>query len=412
MEVSPKTLDFIAQHLNDDVRQLALKGCPQDVDLPFVLQQIAGHQTARRKLPSWAAIDGLIYPPHINMEQCSSEATARYKANIITRLVHEQQDDKPLRFVDLTGGLGVDFAFICQSLRRETNETFETYVEQNAQLCAISSHNLHLLGINAEVVCADATDYLRQMKEADVIYLDPARRDSHGAKTFAISDCTPDVLSLREELLRKSRFTVVKLSPMLDWHEAVRQLRHVSEVHIIATRGECKELLVVMQANSNKLTVTCVNDDEIFVFDGNETNETTRFAKESDMKTALGEGALYLYEPNAALMKAGCFGILAKRFGVEPVGRNSHLFVSPHFIDSFPGRKLRITAISSMNKREWSQRAIGLERANVAVRNFPMKAEELRRRLKLKDGGNSFVYGTTLADGHHRLFFCTLHTQV
>ena len=154
-----------------------------------------------------------------------------------------------------------------------------------------------------------------------------------------------------------------------------------------------------------------MNDDEIFVFDGNETNETTHFATESDMKTALDKGALYLYEPNAALMKAGCFGILAKRFGIEPVGRNSHLFVSPHFIDSFPGRKLKITAISSMNKREWSQSIAGLERANVAVRNFPMKAEELRRRLKLKDGGSAFVYGTTLANGHHRLFFCTLHTQ-
>lgn len=407
MEVPQKTLDFIAQHLDDDVRQLALKGCPQqDVDLPFALQQIAGHQTAHRKLPSWATIDGLVYPPHINMEQCSSEVTARYKANIITRLVHEQQNNKPLQFVDLTGGFGVDFAFICQSLRRETNETFETYVEQNEQLCAISSHNLPLLGIDAEVVCGDATDYLHQMKEVDVIYLDPARRDSHGTKTFAISDCTPDVLTLREELLCKSRFTVVKLSPMLDWHEAMRQLRDVSEVHIVATHGECKELLVVMQANSNKLTITCVNDDEIFVFDGKETNETTPFAKEADMKKVLDEGSLYLYEPNAALMKAGCFGILAKRFGVVPVGRNSHLFVSPHFIDTFPGRKLRITAISSMNKREWSQNVAGLERANVAVRNFPMRAEELRLRLKLKDGGSAFVYGTTLADGHHRLFFC------
>lgn len=407
MYISDDTRLFIRQHRNDDVRRLALQGSKSPgVDMPVALQQIRGWQIACSKIPSWAALDDLVYPPHLNMEQCSSEPAARYKAEVIARLMRGMEASRGMSFVDLTGGLGVDFAFICQGLRHETNETCETketYVEQDPQLCAISSHNFPLLGLSPQVVCGDAATYLRQLAAADVIYLDPARRDAYGAKTFAMADCTPDVCQLRDELLAKSRFTVVKLSPMLDWHEAVRALREVSEVHIVAIGGECKELLLVLHRHSMNPMVTCVNDGESFSFKSDETVDFETFASEIDL---LNKSKQYLYEPNAAIMKAGCFGVLASRLGVQALSRNSHLFVASHFIERFPGRKFLISSVSSMNKQELRRSLGGIDCGNVAVRNFPLKAEELRRRLKLKDGGNVYIFGTTLSEGQHRLLLC------
>ena len=218
------TQAFVADHRADDVRLLAFMADKYpEVDMPWALQQIAGWQMARRKLPSWAAVEGMVYPPHLSMEQCSSEQTAKMKTNL------PFQTDKGL-LIDLTGGFGVDFSFMAQDFKRAV------YVERQEDLCAIARHNFHLLGLNqAEVVCGDGVEYQHQLQEhASVIYLDPARRNEHGGKTYAISDCTPDVVALREELLKKADFIVVKLSPMLDWRETVRQLpAQYMEVRIV-----------------------------------------------------------------------------------------------------------------------------------------------------------------------------------
>lgn len=269
------TAAFIRRHAEEDVRQLALKGGQHlGVDMPLALQQIAGRQTARQKLPSWAAIDALLYPPHLSMEQCSSEQTARYKAQLAARLcadfVQESWSDDPKKahlphetepsLVDLTGGFGVDFSFMARQFERSV------YVERQQALCEMAQHNFSLLGLRqAEVVCADGVDYLRRMNHATVIYLDPARRDRQGGKTVAISDCTPDLLSLKEELTDKSLFVMVKLSPMLDWHQAVAQLEteevKVCEIHVLSVRNECKELLFVLSKQRHKpITIHCVND--------------------------------------------------------------------------------------------------------------------------------------------------------
>ena len=345
---------------------------------------------ARRKLPSWAAVEGMAYPPHLSMEQCSSEQTAKMKTNL------PFQTDKGL-LIDLTGGFGVDFSFMAQDFKHAV------YVERQEDLCAIARHNFHLLGLNqAEVVCGDGVEYLHQLQEhASVIYLDPARRNEHGDKTYAISDCTPDVVALREELLKKADFIVVKLSPMLDWREAVRQLpAQYTEVRIVSTGGECKELLLILSDKMKApLRLVCINDDELFVVDN--------LGKQmSIINCQLSIVNNYLYEPNASIMKAGCFAELCEKFGVEAIAENSHLFVSPDFIESFPGRKFQITSISSMNKKSLRQTLQGVDRANISVRNFPLSAEQLRQRLHLKDGGEIYIFGTTTHKGDHILLVC------
>ena len=385
------TLDFIRAHTEADVRQLALQGTKNpEVDLTFALEQIAGRQKAKTKLPTWATVDDIVYPPHLSMEQCSSEQTARYKASIA---------GKGTLIVDLTAGFGVDMAFISQNYQKAV------HVERQASLCAISSQNYQHLGLNhIEVVCADGVDYLHQLDHADLIFLDPARRDNHGARTYGIADCTPNILELRDELLKKADHVMLKLSPMLDWRKAVEDLGNVSEVHIISVDNECKELLIVLEVKGEEreYTVHCVNllsngDKKEFVFCHKDISLTSH-------PSALPSS--FLLEPNASIMKAGCFAALEQRFGIQQLDKNSHLFVSDTDISDFPGRRFVIEKTTSMNKRELKAALAGIERANITVRNFPMSVAELRKRLKLKDGGDCYLFATTTADNQHLLFLC------
>ncbi len=385
------TIDFIRKHAEADVRQLALQGTKNpEVDLSFALEQIAGRQKAKTKLPSWAAVDGIVYPPHLSMEQCSSEQTARYKALIA---------GKGALIVDLTAGFGVDMAFMSQGFQKAV------HVEQQAPLCAISSENFKLLGLNhIEVICADGIDYLHQLEHADLIFLDPARRDDHGARTYGIADCTPNVLELRDELFEKADRVMLKLSPMLDWRKAVEDLGHVNEVHIVSVDNECKELLLILSKEEKPLKLFCVNNDQVFEGDqGDWLNE--RSIAEIRVPDPMSSQA-YLFEPNASIMKAGCFTLLEQRFNVSQLDKNSHLFVSDHDISDFPGRRFTIEKTTSMNKRELKTALAGIDKANITVRNFPLSVAELRKRLKLKDGGNLYLFATTLADGQHQLFLC------
>ena len=381
------TAGFISAHLNDDVRQLALRGAGDtEVDMTYALDQIAGWQTARQKLPSWAAVEGIVYPPHLSMEQCSSEQTARYK---------ELLAGHPATVVDLTGGFGVDFSFLAKDARKAV------YVERQAHLCDIARQNFRLLGLEqAEVVCADSEDYLRQMEPVDLIYIDPARRDSHGGRTYGIADCSPDVISLRPLLLQKARCVLLKLSPMLDWRKAVSDLgsQYVSEVHIVSVGNECKELLVVMAGKADGLRLICVNDDDVF--------EATPSDTPSSPSSCIPQPSFFLYEPNASIMKAGCFDTLARHYGVAPIARDSHLFVSADPIDQFPGRTFQIDAVTSLNKRELKAHLGGLTQANITVRNFPLSVAELRKRLKLSEGGSTYIFATTLATGEKVLVIC------
>lgn len=484
------TLDFIRQHQDDNVRQLAFLGSKYpEVDMPFALDQIRGRKMARVKLPRWASIDGIIYPPHISMEQCSSEQTALYKAEFAARLLglspsssengeekekesenasnlhlsencefagkgavdsefakneatckkqqilteldenineikeepHERDFSEETGFVDLTGGFGVDFSYIASRLGVKS-----MYVERQAHLCEAAKENFGRLGLkNAIVKNGDGIEVLHSFaskKEAaasdslgitedqsqsllktnlglKLIFIDPARRDDAGNKVVSLKDCTPDVTLLQEEMLSKADYVIIKLSPMLDWHRAVSELNCVKEVHIISVNNECKELLLVLSArNMGNLRIYCVNDAQSFVCE-----ESDMEASSVKIAPSTLEEMQYLYEPNASLMKAGCFGVLSERYDARMLSKNSHLFVSQAPIEAFPGRSFRIIAISSFNKKELKRHLSGITKANIATRNFPLSVAELRKRLKLKDGGETYIFATTLSDESHVL---------
>lgn len=484
------TLDFIRQHQDDDVRQLAFLGSKYpEVDMPFALDQIRGRKMARVKLPRWASIDGIIYPPHISMEQCSSEQTALYKAELAARLLglspsssengeekekesenasnlhlseicefagkgavdsefakneatckkqqilteseenvnemkeepHEGDFSDEIGFVDLTGGFGVDFSYIASRLGVKS-----MYVERQAHLCEAAKENFGRLGLkNAIVKNGDGIEVLHSFaskKEAaaldslgitedqsrsllktnlglKLIFIDPARRDDAGNKVVSLKDCTPDVTLLQEEMLSKADYVIIKLSPMLDWHRAVSELNCVQEVHIISVNNECKELLLVLSArNMGNLRIYCVNDAQSFVCD-----ELDMESSSVKIAPFTLEEMQYLYEPNASLMKAGCFSVLSERYGARMLSKNSHLFVSRDPIAVFPGRSFRIIAVSSFNKKELKRHLSGITKANIATRNFPLSVAELRKRLKLKDGGETYIFATTLSDESHVL---------
>ena len=484
------TLDFIRQHQDDDVRQLAFLGSKYpEVDMPFALDQIRGRKMARVKLPRWASIDGIIYPPHISMEQCSSEQTALYKAELAARLLglspsssengeekgkesenasnlhlseicefagkgavdsefakneatckkqqilteadrnvneikeepHEGDFSEETGFVDLTGGFGVDFSYIASRLGVKS-----MYVERQTHLCEAAKENFGRLGLkNAIVKNGDGIEVLHSFaskKEAaasdslgitedqsqsllktnlglKLIFIDPARRDDAGNKVVSLKDCTPDVTLLQEEMLSKADYVIIKLSPMLDWHRAVSELSCVKEVHIISVNNECKELLLVLSArNMGNLRIYCVNDAQSFVCDELDMESSSVKIAPSTL-----EEMQYLYEPNASLMKAGCFGVLSERYDARMLSKNSHLFVSREPIAAFPGRSFRIIAVSSFNKKELKRHLSGITKANIATRNFPLSVAELRKRLKLKDGGETYIFATTLSDESHVL---------
>lgn len=393
--VNEQTHDYIRQHREDDVRQLALRGAGvSGVDLPMAMQQIAGWQIACKKLPTWAAADGLFYPPHLNMEQCSSEQTARYKASLLPSpsTLHPSFST----FIDLTGGFGVDFYFMSQGFCQRV------YVEQNAHLCALAEHNFACLSFPCSVHCSTSEAFLSDWETpADCIFLDPARRDDHGGRTYALEDCSPNVLELLPLLRQKARCVVLKLSPMLDWHKAVNDLgERVTEVHIVSVANECKELLIMMSAdNTGAPVIHCVNDGQLMIYRPDE-NDSNPVIASSD------EAAAFLYEPNASIMKAGCYGMLTQRFPVAAIAADSHLFVSSQYVADFPGRLFAVNAITSMNKKELAGALKGVSRANIATRNFPMTALQLRKRLRLADGGEDYLFGTTTASGQHVVYIC------
>ena len=393
------TQDFIRQHQDEDVRQLAFLGSKNpEVDMPFALDQIRGRKMARAKLPRWANIDGIIYPPHISMEQCSSESTALYKAELAARLLGlpASSSSEEIGFVDLTGGFGVDFSYIASRLGMSS-----MYVERQAHLCEVAKENFERLGLkNAIVKNGDGIEVLHSLKELKLIFIDPARRDDAGNKVVSLKDCTPDVTVLQEEMLSKADYVIIKLSPMLDWHRAISELNHVREVHIISVNNECKELLLVLSARNmgENLRVYCINDAQSFVCD-----ELDMESSSVKIAPSILEEMQYLYEPNASLMKAGCFGVLSERYDARMLSKNSHLFVSREPIAAFPGRSFRIIAVSSFNKKELKRHLSGITKANIATRNFPLSVAELRKRLKLKDGGETYIFATTLSDESHVL---------
>ena len=341
MNLNEITRQFIRENLNADVPTLALKKAPVGIDVSLALRQIAARQLLQKKVPEWAGNENLLFPAHLSIEQCSSEPSAT-----------ERQDE----------------------------------------LCNLAKHNFSVLNTNIKVFNETAEEYLKHCEPKDCIFIDPARRDEHGRKTVSIADCTPNVVALQGLLMEKAEHVMVKLSPMLDISKALEELNHVKAVHVVAVANECKELDFVLERDYHgEVHFTCVNlltpQPEVrFTLD-----------EERNCQCLIASGvSKYLYEPNPALMKAGCFKLLTKRYNVFKLHKNSNLYTSEQLLSDFPGRIFEVEDWANYNKKVKQTLLLDVKKASIAVRNFPITVAELRKALKISDGDAIFLFATTL----------------
>ena len=432
--IADNVKEFIEKHLKDDVNRLALAKFPEGIDREFVIRQIHARQVLSKKLPSWAENDELVFPKKLSLEQCSSELTAKYKAELLSTKLHEitrrefSEDscslaDEKRILIDLTGGMGVDTAFLSDNF----DKTY--YVEMQEELCEIAKHNFNILNKNIEVVNDNAEHFLTICDEVDCIYLDPARRDEYGRKMVSLHDCSPDVVELHDLLVKKAKRVLVKVSPMLDIEMVKKELKDISEIHVVAVRNECKEILIEIQKFRNSETQDFETQrlkdaDNDFTTSINVTATDLRegwnfsYAENEELEaqwTLADNVGRYLYEPGAACMKAGCFKLLSQRYGLDKLHRNSHLYTSDDLIPDFPGRIFEVVNVVPFDKKTkkniWTldfedaktqRKSLSLcdsatfKKANVAVRNFPLSAEELKKNLGLQDGSDFYIFGSTM----------------
>ena len=339
-----------------------------DEEWRWFLQQVEGRERTADKLPTFAAIDDWWYPVRLSCEQCSSELTARYKASLVSGE----------RMVDLTGGYGVDTYFISERFAHTD------YVEQNEELCKIAEHNFNVQSDNVRctkvsVHNTSAEEFLKTAGTYDLIFIDPARRDSHGSKVFRLADCTPNVVELLPTLLAHGKRLMIKLSPMLDLTQAVRELSVFStqwSVYVVAIKNEVKELLLVSSGTGQITAIDLAEQEKAFVF----TKEEERDCLLMNGDASLNGG--FLYEPNAAILKAGAYKLVAERFGLQKLDVNTHLYASETLVDNFPGRVWQITNHQSP-----------ITNANIVCRNYPLTPEQLKKKYRLKDGGDRYLIG-------------------
>lgn len=369
--------------MNEEVFQKALQGVSK-----WELQQIEGLALARKKIPSWAETEGIQWPVRLSMEQCSSEQTARYKASLLKNIPSEERT----LLVDATGGFGVDFAFMAPLFQKAV------YIEQNAELCRLVQHNLSVLDQSQATCLEGQAERLLMSQLPDdghgvCCFIDPARRDCHNRKMVGLKDCTPDVTAVVPELLARGVRVMLKLSPMLDVTAALRELPGEWAVYAVAVEGECKELLLFSHASG----IHAVNISRSGVSD---------FHPQADSagKTAYARQlSRYLYEPSAAVLKVGLQGALPG----EKLSPQSHLFTSDEILQDFPGRSFKVERVSGFSKKDLKEMTEGLHQANLTVRGFPMSVAQLRKKLRLEEGGDVYLFAATMADRSHVLIKCS-----
>lgn len=385
MLTNAATRRFITEHQEKDVRRVALRGCADpEVDLHWALQQIEGRQKAREKLPDFYANDNIAYPPAVSMEQCSSSITATYKASL-------WQGDS---LADLTGGFGVDtFAFAAKFQEID-------WVEPQESLVKIVQHNANTLGIsNIRFHTETMETALSRLPIHECLYLDPSRRDTHGQRVVALEDCQPNILQWKSKLLDHARHCIMlKLSPMIDIRQVLRQLPETESVHVVAVKGECKEVLFLLSHTRTPNPVIHAVD---LLPDGTRHFQFTMDEESNTALTPIEKIGTYLFEPNAAVLKAGAFKSIAQHYSVGKLHPHSHLYTGEEIPDDFPGKIFRIIKTVPFHKKEIRQQLSSVAKANIAVRNFPLSSEELRKKLNIKDGRDVFLFGTTLWDSTH-----------
>ncbi len=385
MHLSPELKSFIRDHFHEDTDRLLLTASRYpEIDVPFAIMQILCRRQIREKLPSWFACEDLIYPSRLSAEQCSSEQTARYKQKLL----------KGGSFCDLTGGLGVDTHFFAQSASRAL------YIERYPDYCEAARHNFavletpHLQG----VLQADVRTIVGKL-EADTFYIDPARRNQANQRTFALSDCEPDILQIKDRLLTASRRLIVKISPMADPEQTLKLLPETSEIHIVAVKNECKELLFVLEPEveqeKGETRIHAVN-----LRSGLPAQEFSFQAREErDCPPApTAQPGSYLYEPHAAILKSGAFKLTAHRYGLQKLHRHSHLYTSSAYVTGFPGRCFAVDEVYPYSGKQLKQLGKQFIHANITIRNFPQSVADIRKRTGIKEGGDIYFFATTLAN--------------
>ncbi len=380
---------FINDHLKDDATKLLFK-YKEVSGIPFaeIMEQIQAKSRCEKKLPTWFSTENIYYPNKLNIEQTSSEKTANYKASIV----------KGNSLIDLTGGFGVDCYAFAKKLRKVT------HCEISPQLSEIVTHNYKVLNVdNIKTVAQDGIAYLQQSNEQyDCIYVDPSRRNDVKGKVFLLEDCLPDVVSHQETLLKHAKKILIKTSPLLDITNGLRVLQQVKEIHIVAVQNEVKELLWLIDADANTADVSIKT---INLTHGETISFNFQLSEEKQIDVTYGLPKKYLYEPNAAIMKAGGFSSIAHSFSLEKLHPHSHLYTANELID-FPGRRFEIQKIVPFNKKVF-KKELHLSKANITTRNFPVSVSEIRRKLTLTDGGTDFLFATTLFTGDKAILHCT-----
>ena len=385
-----KTLQYIFIHQDDDVNKLVLKKRNDiEIDYDFAFKQIAGRQRVKSKLPSFYHNKELIYPPQLNIEQCSSESTALYKKSLC----------EGFSMADLTGGFGVDFYYLSTNY----NESF--YIEQNTELCEIANHNFKILGRrNHTIINKKAEDAIDDLPELDLVYIDPARRNKIGSKTVFISDCEPDISILQKRIMQKSKKLMVKLSPMLDISSAIKILKNVHEVHILSVANECKEILLILKTEMVErikfIAVNIVNNRKTDIFEFFKEDESACLISNSQ------EIKKFLYEPNSSIIKSGAFKSIALNFNLLKLHNNTHLYTSNDLVSDFQGRIFEVVDLVGNSKKDMIEIKIKYPKANISTRNYPLKPEELKKKLEIEDGGDIFIFACTIQKDLKVLIIC------
>ena len=392
MELTEQEKESIRANKHEDISKLLLgaKRYP-GLNVPFLVEQIASRRQIQGKLPSWAANDSLLFPSKISSEQCSSELTASYKQQLVSA------SDV---LCDLTGGLGIDSYYFSRKVRSVV------YVERFPLYCEVARHNFHMLKAdNIQVVSADSRVYVEQLSPVDVFYLDPARRGEGNKRVFALSDCEPDLAQLLPRLLLKAKRVIVKISPMADIRQTMALLPGVLSVHVLSVKNECKELLFVIGREPvESPEIHCVNykaadsSPQFFSFKmGDERDAAANYS--STVKK-------YLYEPNASILKAGAFKSVSLRYAMAKMHPNSHLYTSDVFVENFPGRIFEVEEVMPFSSKLAKTLVQSIPRANITVRNFPLSVEELRKKSKVKDGGDIYLFATVISANDKVLLRC------
>jgi hypothetical protein len=385
-----ETRQFILDNINADVHSLALLASRFPlVDMPLAIRQINGKQKTKGKIPTFFNNEELLFPIQLSLEQSSSELTARYKAELCGG--HS--------LVDLTGGFGVDCYFISENFHQVT------YVEQNEELCDLAKLNFQVLNrTNIQVIHSDSIHFLKKSGKVDWLFVDPARRNNSGKKVVLLSDCEPNIPQFYALLMEKASRIMIKLSPMMDISAAVRELPATSEIYILSVDNECKEVLLLLEDKpKQRIKITTVN------FVKNNNIQHFQFYQDEEAETVqtfANSIETYLYEPNASILKSGAFKLIGQKFGLHKLHINTHLYTSTALIPNFPGRTFEVKQVTGNSRKDFKELAATYPKANLTVRNYPQKTDELRKKLSISEGGDAYLFACKLWNNEKTIICC------